>query len=91
MRRGRWRLWRRVEGGVCINDGKMKIMIMMINDTPTLKKRDKSEKQYVGMLQMLLQHYLDRAFFASTAQRVSNPKGQAAQLLSNFARLCFCF
>jgi len=39
MRRGRWRLWRRVEGGVCINDGKMKIMIMMINDTPTLKKK----------------------------------------------------
>lgn len=33
------------------------------------------------MLQMLLQHYLGRAFFASTAQRVSNPKGQAAQLL----------
>lgn len=32
------------------------------------------------MLQMLLQHYLGRAFFASTAQRVSNPKGQAAQL-----------
>lgn len=42
MRRGRWRLWRRVEGGVCINDGKMKIkvpMILMINDTPTLKKK----------------------------------------------------
>lgn len=39
MRRGRWRLWRRVEGGVYINDEKMKIMIMMINDTPTLKKK----------------------------------------------------
>lgn len=27
-----------MEGGVCINDGKMKIMIMMINDTNTEEK-----------------------------------------------------